>query len=56
MVHSENWLVYCLYNTKSRRYELTVLELYDGYTERNRYNFGRYTHIIYTAASSLNKN
>ena len=40
MVHSENWLVYCLYNTKSRRYELTVLELYDGYTERNRYNFG----------------
>ena len=50
MVHSENWLVYCLYNTKSRRYELTVLELYDGYTERNRYNFGQYTHIIYTAA------
>lgn len=35
MVHSENWLVYCLYNTKSRRYELTVLEMYDGYTERN---------------------
>ena len=54
MVHSENWLVYCLYNTKSRRYELTVLELYDGYTERNRYNFGRYTHISYTAAI-LNK-
>ena len=54
MVHSENWLVYCLYNTKSRRYELTVLELYDGYTERNRYNCGRYTHIIYTAAI-LNK-
>ena len=50
MVHSENWLVYCLYNTKSRRYELTVLELYDGYTERNRYNFGQYTHIMYTAA------
>ena len=36
MVHAENWLVYCLYNTKSRRYELTVLEMYDGYTERNR--------------------
>ncbi|KAL9950542.1 hypothetical protein ACROYT_G043054 [Oculina patagonica] len=35
MVHSENWLVYCLYNTKSRRYEVTVLEMYDGYTERN---------------------
>ncbi|XP_068727259.1 ER membrane protein complex subunit 1-like [Montipora capricornis] len=35
MVHSENWLVYCLFNTKSRRYELTVLEMYDGYTERN---------------------
>ena len=36
MVHLENWLVYCLFNTKSRRYELTVLEMYDGYTERNR--------------------
>ncbi|XP_029195823.2 ER membrane protein complex subunit 1-like [Acropora millepora] len=35
MVHSENWLVYCLFNTKSRRYELTVLEMYDGYKERN---------------------
>ncbi|XP_068727591.1 ER membrane protein complex subunit 1-like [Montipora capricornis] len=35
MAHSENWLVYCLFNTKSRRYELTVLEMYDGYTERN---------------------
>ncbi|EDO46898.1 predicted protein [Nematostella vectensis] len=35
LVHSENWAVYSMYNTKSRRYELVVLELYEGYEERN---------------------
>ncbi|KAK3727887.1 hypothetical protein QZH41_010605, partial [Actinostola sp. cb2023] len=35
MVHSENWVVYSLYNTKSRRHELIVMEMYEGYKERN---------------------
>ena len=36
LVHSENWVVYMLYNTKSRRYEISVLEIYEGHTRRNR--------------------
>lgn len=34
-MHSENWIVYKYYNTKARRHELAVLELYEGYKERN---------------------
>ncbi|XP_028413058.1 ER membrane protein complex subunit 1-like [Dendronephthya gigantea] len=35
VVHSENWIIYKYYNTKARRHELAVLELYEGYQERN---------------------
>ena len=35
VVHSENWIIYKYYNSKARRHELAVLELYEGYTERN---------------------
>ncbi|XP_067826240.1 ER membrane protein complex subunit 1 isoform X2 [Heptranchias perlo] len=44
VVHSENWLVYQYWNTKSRRNEMTVLELYEG---TDRYNS--------TAFSSLDR-
>lgn len=33
---SENWLVYMYYNTKGRRYEISVAEFYEGYEEKNR--------------------
>uniref|UniRef100_V9KAG0 ER membrane protein complex subunit 1 n=1 Tax=Callorhinchus milii TaxID=7868 RepID=V9KAG0_CALMI len=35
VVHSENWLVYQYWNTKSRRNEMTVLELYEGTEQYN---------------------
>jgi hypothetical protein len=35
VVHSENWVIYKYYNSKARRHELAVLELYEGYQERN---------------------
>uniref|UniRef100_A0A8C5U813 ER membrane protein complex subunit 1 n=1 Tax=Malurus cyaneus samueli TaxID=2593467 RepID=A0A8C5U813_9PASS len=35
MVHSENWVVYQYWNTKARRNELTVLELYEGTEQYN---------------------
>lgn len=53
MVHSENWLVYCLFNTKSRRYELTVLEMYDGYKERNRYQLAIETVMFWMSPGLL---
>ncbi|XP_036208719.1 ER membrane protein complex subunit 1 isoform X8 [Myotis myotis] len=35
IVHSENWVVYQYWNTKARRNELTVLELYEGTEQYN---------------------
>uniref|UniRef100_H3BIS7 ER membrane protein complex subunit 1 n=1 Tax=Latimeria chalumnae TaxID=7897 RepID=H3BIS7_LATCH len=35
VVHSENWVVYQYWNTKSRRNELSVLELYEGTEQYN---------------------
>ncbi|KAJ7411192.1 ER membrane protein complex subunit 1 [Pitangus sulphuratus] len=35
MVHSENWVVYQYWNTKARRNEFTVLELYEGTEQYN---------------------
>ncbi|XP_030078280.1 ER membrane protein complex subunit 1 [Microcaecilia unicolor] len=35
IVHSENWVVYQYWNTKSRRNELTVLELFEGTEQYN---------------------
>ena len=35
IVHSENWAVYTYYNEKSRRNELTSLELFEGNTQSN---------------------
>jgi len=33
---SEHWLVYLYYNTKAKRNELSVVELYEGYEEKNQ--------------------
>uniref|UniRef100_A0A7M4FKS6 ER membrane protein complex subunit 1 n=1 Tax=Crocodylus porosus TaxID=8502 RepID=A0A7M4FKS6_CROPO len=35
IVHSENWVVYQYWNTKARRNEFTVLELYEGTEQYN---------------------
>ncbi|KAM4704306.1 ER membrane protein complex subunit 1 [Rhinophrynus dorsalis] len=39
LVHSENWVVYQYWNSKARRNELTVLELYEGTEQYNSTNF-----------------
>nr|DBA15715.1 TPA: hypothetical protein GDO54_003187 [Pyxicephalus adspersus] len=39
IVHSENWVVYQYWNSKSRRNELTVLELYEGTEQYNSTSF-----------------
>nr|XP_033778407.1 ER membrane protein complex subunit 1 isoform X2 [Geotrypetes seraphini] len=39
IVHSENWVVYQYWNTKSRRNELTVLELFEGTEQYNSTTF-----------------
>ncbi|XP_075462137.1 ER membrane protein complex subunit 1 [Ascaphus truei] len=39
IVHSENWVVYQYWNSKSRRNELSVLELYEGTEQYNSTNF-----------------
>eukprot|EP00079_Xenopus_tropicalis_P031908 XP_017945679.1 PREDICTED: ER membrane protein complex subunit 1 isoform X1 [Xenopus tropicalis] len=39
IVHSENWVVYQYWNSKARRNELTVLELYEGTEQYNSTNF-----------------
>uniref|UniRef100_A0A8C5WC71 ER membrane protein complex subunit 1 n=1 Tax=Leptobrachium leishanense TaxID=445787 RepID=A0A8C5WC71_9ANUR len=38
-VHSENWVVYQTWNSKSRRNELTVLEFFEGTEQYNSTNF-----------------
>ncbi|XP_002731135.3 ER membrane protein complex subunit 1-like [Saccoglossus kowalevskii] len=35
MVQSENWIVYEYWNSRHRRHEVTVLELYEGTKDRN---------------------
>lgn len=35
VVHSENWLVYSYFNEKSRRTEISTLELYEGKIQSN---------------------
>lgn len=35
VVHSENWLVYSLFNEKTRRFEMNSVELYEGQTQSN---------------------
>ena len=37
MVLSENWLVYLYYNLKARRTEISVVEMFEGFEEKNRY-------------------
>ncbi|XP_075047264.1 ER membrane protein complex subunit 1 [Mixophyes fleayi] len=39
VVHSENWVVYQYWNSKARRNELTVLELYEGTEQYNSTTF-----------------
>lgn len=39
LVHSENWMVYQYWNSKARRSELTVLELYEGTEQYNSTSF-----------------
>lgn len=39
MVHSENWLVYSYYNTKSRRTEVSSLEMFEGTTQTDSDTF-----------------
>jgi hypothetical protein len=34
MILSENWLLYCLYNSKAWRNELVVMEMYENTTQR----------------------
>ncbi|KAM4014709.1 ER membrane protein complex subunit 1 [Anomaloglossus baeobatrachus] len=39
LVHSENWVVYQYWNSKARRNELSVLELYEGTEQYNSTSF-----------------
>lgn len=43
MVHSENWLVYSYYNTKSRRTEISSLEMFEGTKQENSTAFSSKT-------------
>ena len=36
MILSEHWLVYLYYNAKGKRNEVAVVELYEGYEEKNQ--------------------
>lgn len=42
VVHSENWVVYCYHNEKSRRTEISVIELYEGATQSNTSAFSSF--------------
>ncbi|XP_038062197.1 ER membrane protein complex subunit 1-like [Patiria miniata] len=35
LVHTENWIVYHYWNSRHRRHEMTVLELYEGKVQKN---------------------
>lgn len=39
IVHSENWLIYSYYNTKSRRTEVSSLEMFEGTTQADPKTF-----------------
>uniref|UniRef100_A0A224YDN7 ER membrane protein complex subunit 1 n=1 Tax=Rhipicephalus zambeziensis TaxID=60191 RepID=A0A224YDN7_9ACAR len=42
VVHSENWIVYCYHNEKSRRAEISVIELYEGAVQSNTSAFSSF--------------
>lgn len=37
LILSEHWLVYLYYNTKGKRTEVSIVELFEGYEEMNQY-------------------
>lgn len=37
MILSEHWLLYLYHNAKSKRNEVSVVEMYEGYEENNRF-------------------
>ncbi|XP_052082314.1 ER membrane protein complex subunit 1-like isoform X2 [Mytilus californianus] len=43
IIHSENWVVYDYYNQKSRRKEVSVLELFEGKEQSNSTAFSSHT-------------
>ncbi|XP_064481950.1 ER membrane protein complex subunit 1-like [Ornithodoros turicata] len=43
IVHSENWVVYSYHNEKSRRTEMSAVELYEGATQSNTSAFSSFT-------------
>ncbi|XP_066948980.1 ER membrane protein complex subunit 1 [Macrobrachium rosenbergii] len=43
IVHSENWVVYTLFNDKYRRFEVTSLELYEGLSQANASAFSSFS-------------
>ncbi|KAK7083530.1 DUF1620 superfamily [Halocaridina rubra] len=43
IVHSENWVVYTLFNDKFRRFEVTSLELYEGLMQANATAFSSFS-------------
>lgn len=43
VVHSENWVVYSYYNEKSRRTEVSAIELYEGAAQSNTSAFSSFT-------------
>lgn len=43
LVHSENWIVYSYFNDKSRRTEISALELYEGKVQSNTTVFSSLT-------------
>ncbi|XP_069466496.1 ER membrane protein complex subunit 1 [Ambystoma mexicanum] len=44
IIHSENWVLYQYWNTKSRRNEVTVLELFEGMEQYNTTAFSSLDH------------
>ncbi|XP_050691412.1 ER membrane protein complex subunit 1-like [Eriocheir sinensis] len=42
IVHSENWVVYTLFNDKYRRFEVTSLELFEGLSQANATAFSSF--------------
>ncbi|XP_053379517.1 ER membrane protein complex subunit 1-like [Mercenaria mercenaria] len=43
IIHSENWVVYGYFNTKQRRHEMAVLEMYEGKNQSNATVFSSFT-------------
>lgn len=58
IVHSENWFFYSYYNLKSRRYEVTSLELFEGSRQFNSTSFSSFDDvkpIFYTKSYVVQK-